>query len=55
MKSVEDEKGFIGKLMILASYVRLKIFADAISLRENRCCLRAFDIRKKLAEMSRVA
>jgi len=34
--------------MILASDVRLKIFADAFSLWENRCCLSAFDIRKNL-------
>ena len=37
--------------MILASDVRLKIFADAFSLFglwENRCCLTAFDIRKNL-------
>jgi len=34
--------------MILASDVRLKIFADAFSLWENRCCKSAFDIRKNL-------
>jgi len=32
IKSVDDEKGFIGELIILASDVRLKIVADAFSL-----------------------
>jgi len=32
IKSVEDENSFIGLLMILASGVSLKIFADAFSL-----------------------
>jgi len=32
--------------MILASDVRLKIFADVFSLWENHCCLSALDIRK---------
>jgi len=30
--------------MILASDVRLEIFADAFSLWENLCCLSAFEI-----------
>ena len=34
--------------MTLASDVRLKIFADAFRLWENRCCLSAFEIRKNL-------
>jgi len=38
-KSVEDENGFILELIILASDVRWKIFADAFSLWENRRCL----------------
>jgi len=32
IKSVEDQNGFIGYLMISASDVRLKIFAGAFSL-----------------------
>jgi len=48
IKSVEDENSFIGLLMILASGVSLKIFADAFSLWENHCCWSAFDIWKNL-------
>jgi len=40
--------------MILASDVRLKIFADAFSLWENRCCS-ALDIRKNLPKSLRYA
>jgi len=41
-------KKIIVQLVLSASDVRLKIFADAFSLLENRCCLNAIDIRKNL-------
>ena len=52
-KSVEDENSFIGQLMVLASDVRLKIFADDFSFLENRCCLNAFDIQKNSRKVQR--
>jgi len=42
-------------LMILASDVRLKIFADAFSLWENRSYLSTFDIRKNMPKGLRYA
>jgi len=39
--------------MVLASDVRLKIFADDFSFLENRCCLNAFDIQKNSRKVQR--
>ena len=49
--NLELKKKIIGQLVLSASDVRLKIFADAFSLWENRCCLSAFDIRKNLPKI----
>ena len=55
IKSVDDENVFIGLLIILASDVRLKIFADAFSIREKPLLFKRVRYSKKLAEMFRVA